>query len=790
MNRFLSLIFLGFFFITSISSLSAVYKENIKLAIIKDGPSEVLDGYILKFRENLLSLAKDSSYTVEFVDFDSDWNIDKVKENINSALADFEVDFIFVNGFLASTIAADPELELNKPTISSNIHKTNIVKYPETGLEKTSLKKNFSFIKSPQNFEREIEVFQDLIDFDSLHVLVDAKSLAVQEGLMARIDEFNANHQNLSIKLIPYEASLDSIKDAINIEKPEAIYIASLPRMQIETREEIISFINSKKIPSFSGFGVKDLELGALATISPDLSERIAKRIALNIHKMLILDTKAEDLALFMPVDENLILNAKTASEIDYYPDFKTELSAEFLYKESLKDNDLVHEDLSLDTAISLAGERNINLKISGEEVKQSGAKKNRSLSNLLPQALLSTRFTAIDNDRAEASKGITPSSSTRLGVGVTQMIFDDELITNFRSARKSFKGQEFLYDLERFDAMLEGGDRFLKYLSELELLKIEVENFKLVQSNLDLAQSRFQVGKAGREEVYRWEAEKAESKSSVLRQEAIANQSRIALNQTLNKSQDRTWDIDKDLIDAYNYGPLRKEIRAKIKNRKFFAKLRRFLVQQAYDNSPELASFDKQIEAQNLKLNQLKRRFILPKLSTSLAYLAELQADREGLRASEINEANNNQFEFSINAEYSIFEGAGKYFDVKREGAILRKLKNQRERARQFIEQETLATLYSIGSSAPNIYLTKTAAENANKNLDVIRNKYSSGKVDIITLIDAQSQAFSQNQQAAIAEFTYLKDVINLERAISWFPILKSDEEKKQFSEGFDNFE
>jgi outer membrane protein len=67
-----------------------------------------------------------------------------------------------------------------------------------------------------------------------------------------------------------------------------------------------------------------------------------------------------------------------------------------------------------------------------------------------------------------------------------------------------------------------------------------------------------------------------------------------------------------------------------------------------------------------------------------------------------------------------------------------------------------------------------------------VIRDKYTRGEVDIITLIDAQNQSLIQGQRAVIANYQYMNDLINLQRAISWFACTKNQEERDNFSNKF----
>ena len=100
---------------------------------------------------------------------------------------------------------------------------------------------------------------------------------------------------------------------------------------------------------------------------------------------------------------------------------------------------------------------------------------------------------------------------------------------------------------------------------------------------------------------------------------------------------------------------------------------------------------------------------------------------------------------------------------------------------ARQFVEQRTRTSIRNIESSFPSIKFSISAAENAQKNLDVVQDKYRQGIEFITRLLEAQSTSFIADQNAAASTYTFLIDLLNFQRAISWFEVEKSAEEKAE---------
>ena len=83
------------------------------------------------------------------------------------------------------------------------------------------------------------------------------------------------------------------------------------------------------------------------------------------------------------------------------------------------------------------------------------------------------------------------------------------------------------------------------------------------------------------------------------------------------------------------------------------------------------------------------------------------------------------------------------------------------------------LSSWNTIAASYPSIFLSREANEAAKRNLELIRNQYARGTINITTLIDAQNSALNAEISTAEAKYTYLTDFINLGFAMSDFRVL-----------------
>ena len=73
-------------------------------------------------------------------------------------------------------------------------------------------------------------------------------------------------------------------------------------------------------------------------------------------------------------------------------------------------------------------------------------------------------------------------------------------------------------------------------------------------------------------------------------------------------------------------------------------------------------------------------------------------------------------------------------------------------------------------------------AAESAEKNLEVVQDKYAQGLVNVTDLLVAQNETFAALQEVVVANYAFLSDLVNFQRSISWFESEQTHDEKEAF--------
>lgn len=768
--------------------------SRITVGIVRDGPSADLDAFIRQVEQELQAITG-TEYLVRFKQPDSfaaGWSQAGAKKALRSAINDGSVDFVFAAGVLVAQAANSRNLPLAKPVIAGSIFDADLLGLSSNSRNRSS-KAGFNFIFIPDLSIRHFKALQQLIRFKILHILVDSKIIAASRGLKPKLAQLE-KELGCRIRITAMDRSADRVLDQLP-EETEAVYLTPAFRMSAAEQQKLIDGINARNIPSFSLLGYADVRRGVLAALAPIQTGPLARRVALHLRQLMD-GMSPNELPVTMTMEEQLVINARTAAAIGYHPTLDVKLQAEFIDQRAAEGG----ERLSLARCMKIAVTNNVDLAIQKDQVDIALQDQNRAKSYLLPQLGGNTRYLQIDRDSAEASFGSQPENQTTIGFQAQQMLYDDRLVSNYRASRKLYQGSQFDAETVQFDVMEQAALRYLDYLAALALVQIEQDNLKLTRSNLDLARVRARVGIAGPQEVYRWEANVAGQKASVLTAKSNEEQARVALNRVMGVDQRLRWQTeDLEVPDDQLYF-LDRRMKPLLRTTAQLESFRRFAVELAFENQSSLKSVQQAIEAQQIVLGQQKRRFILPSFNTGFQFDHRLN-DKTVTPFSGSSLAGNrlpsdfgsltddDQWAWSVSASLPLFEGGRRFYDVARTKADIRRLRNSRLRLQQLIEQSVQSALYGLESSQPGVRLARRSEQSALKNLEVVQDQYARGTVPIITVLDAQNRAFRAAQQSVIAVFSYLRDLMTFQRSIAWFESTKTEQERQELVRRFQAF-
>jgi len=734
----------------------------VTIAVVRDGPTPARDTAALVESELMELMPGTAIRFVSSPEFDAGWKANRADAALQAALGDPEIDMILTVGGLVTASAS--VADLSKPVVSTYIQGQDLFGLYDAENDR-STKENLAWLLFTGRDESDFQAFRGLVPFETAAVLLPRAYLdAGGEPMTSALRSAESQLGGRAVGV-----GEDALVDVAELEGTQAVVLAPLPHLSEEARRGLIGTLTDRGIPTFSLVGGHpDVELGALATTGGDVSRQVSRRAALNLSE-LIRGRPTSHLRVTLSVNTRLVVNARTAAAIGYEPDVRTRTFAHFLHPEALESEE---EPLTLDRTLQMALDGNVTLSISEQDVETAFQRQRVAQSALLPQAYTPATYHQFN---PRGLDGFIPDKTFSLGVYLRQMIYDDRVVTDYKSAGKDYEASREALETQRLNVLASAGASFLDLTLSRILYRIEVKDLALAEENLQLAQVRLETGYSGPDEVFRWEAEVARRRSALLDREAEVDTQRIALNQVLGIDQERLWAPQDIPVDPETFSFVGGRLAEAFRDARGIEGLQEFSVQFALENAPEMRFLRRQMESRGLQLEQRKRRWWLP------SFWADFSYDYEIARSPELPELDRGVYQFQVQGVYPLFEGGARAREISRVDSEVRRVGHELELARQLVERRTRTSFERMRASFPIIKLNRMAAESAQKNLVVVQDRYTDGLVNVTDLISAQVEAFRATSAAAAANYVFLLDLLAYQRALSWFEATKTPDERTE---------
>ena len=757
--------------------------RTVRIGIVMDGYWELYDDYRDLFLGEILELTR-GEFDVRFPEdkrIQGDWTAASVKSAMDRLLADREVDLIFALGLIVSHDVVT-RAELSKPVIAPFILDAHLQGLPVS--EGASRIRNFCFVNIPDILLRDVRNFLKVVRFKKLAYLSNVHYMRALPELEPRaralLDTLGIETQVIGVGE-RFEEALSELSPDV-----EAVYFGPLTALPRREFRRMIEELNTRKLPSFSGFDVSDVELGALACSVSNMYTDIARRVALNIQRIL-LGEEPGNIPVNIEIREQLTINMETARAIDVYPDWSILTEAELINPERTN----VDRKLDLSTAAREAIEVNLDLAARSRFVAAGAQNVSEARARLLPRVELSGSGLIIDRDRAAASFGSQPQRTLTGSATATQLIFSEPAWANFAVQKALQKTREWGYEQLRLDISLSASKAYLNVLRAKTFERIQRENVRRTRDNLEIALIKEAAGTADPAEVHRWKSEIASNRIAAIKANAGRNLAEINLNRLLHRPLEESFvTLETDLEDQVLYTSEQEFLRY-TSNYRTFKVFRDFLVQEGLRASPELAALDAAITAQERILRSAENSYWLPTLALQGNLSSIFSKGGAGTESNlslpslfQFPRMNDTSWSVALSLSFPLFKGGEKAAAAARASKELDQLRLERGALAERIEERIRAALHLTGASHISIAQARKAAESAQDSLEVVRNAYELGAVTILRLLDAQNAVYNAQQNAADAVYSFLIDLMEMERAIGMFEFFMEDEERQAFLE------
>ena len=757
-------------------------RPSFRIMMVADGESQLFSERRRLLEAEILELMKEDT-SVEFVEpkTATDWTLASVEAALKEALADRSVDMIIVSGAMAGVAVGRIE-KLSKPVLIPYAA-PELQHLPQDG--NRSGRRNLAYIAGLLNFEREIKQLRDIVLFDRMTLIVGEEVVAHLDAPEKPI-QLASQHLGIETSLVLARDTAQATLDAIP-EDTGAIYIGPIFKWTQDEMQLLIDGINAQALPSYAGDGVKWVERGALATMETDEDEiRRMRRAAIFVQRIYMGEPAATFPISFeqRPV---LVINMATARSIGTWPRFEVMAEARLINDQSGTRGPVI----TLESAMHDAVRANLDLMARGIDIDASYEGVKVSRGNWIIQADADGNF--LFNDPVVSTSFGQAQRQFTWGVEGSQLLYSPKAHADLRFRRDTYWSIEHDYMSVRLDTMLEAGEAYLNVLRAKNTERVNRDNLKLTRKNLSLAETRNAIGVAGREEVFRWETQIAESRSGVIGASATRNQAEINLNRILNRPLEASFQVPPaDQIRAIRPGSDPRLVKY-LQDPWSFRVFREFMAEEALRNSPEIRGIDSQISGRDELLKGERRQLGIPDVAVIGGFTHVPYAGGAGAENNTGTTGFPGRQTFTWNvgaaASLTLFDGTSNYARIRRTFREIDRLETDRAIIAQRLQQDVLSALHQSGFSYANINLTRDAAEASARNLELVTDLYQRGAADIIQLVDAQNQALGAALAAANAQYDFMIDALRVQRASGAFSLEGSQEVRNDFLQRLDAF-
>ena len=688
-----------------------------------------------------------------------------------AALNNSEADIIIVAGLFSSAFVLE-EKEHKKPTFAIGVVDQQIQDIHLTK-ENNSGKHNLNYLITPLTMTNDIEAFKRVYPFKFLAIVLDKgfvdfsfrnKGKEIREKVL-KGDKYEVIQSNTTaedvLKLLP--------------ENADAVYLGFTSFQFTGTeRAKLIDELVKRKIPIY-GNEYEDIARGALVTNTPkNLYPKLLRKLALNIEKY-VSGTPVKDIDVHIDLDHQLTINNSSASRIGFSPSFTLFGEASFV-GESITSTE---NDESVYSIINEALEQNLGLKAEQVDVAILEQDRKLAVSNYLPSFDLEGQYV----QQSTRSAIFQPEKSTDATLAFNQVLYSEQVVAGIKIQNYLKEAEIQGAKKEALDVINNTASSVANVLISRNTKDIQRKLLGSIKRNLEIAKLKQQIGYAGISDVYRWQNELASATQNVIEAENTETSNKLQLTFLLNRTvgdsvYPQDFDLENQVFDLLQKASIDKYVH----NQTDLKQIIDFLVDEAITNIPDVKELEANIKAVKREKIMNNRVRYLPTVGLGVNYKSNLGFTK-GDNPQAINPLNNS-WNLGVSAKIPVFQGFSQNRKIEKNKLQLEKLAYQEENLKQSLRLNIRDAFLTYINAWTSLELTQVAADNGKKNLELIRDSYSKGQSNIITLIDAQNSAFSSELQAKNAKYIYFISILGIYRNIGWFGMIAPEAEQAQFIE------
>lgn len=753
--------------------------RTLDLAFVFDGPSDK-NQEVLKTFQSTITKSLLPDYKAQFPNelvFVGDWTEDGAAKVSDKAVAS-KAHMVISLGYMSSAYL-------------SNIKNKNkfIFTIDEYGLRDLG---SAAFFNPLKQYVDDFILFKKLVpNQNKTAILINENFYKTQKDWHSIIEKkFQEKQVDVNFVVLPVsasnvEGSLSKIPDDV-----DSVYVTPMFNLTSEQRKGLYTYINERKLPSFSSIGDEDVALGALlGTSTPDTDRKLAEATSFSIHGVLHGNVvKNEKIAFY---DEDIIFyNKDTGSDLGYSAPLRLLNNCQII---SNRPNPVY--DLSY--VFNTMEENNLDIKRKKYLVDAARRSTVGAYLKYLPTFRMDLGYQTYDEKYAKSYTDV-PVHVGQFTFGIDQMIYAPDLVTNIIVKHKKLKFDKADKVLTEQSLGLDLGFMYLNTLIFDNMIKVQEEYVKETRENLAIARVREKAGFCGSEEALRWAGQVSEAEKKLLHMKADYKNMKVAINKALFKDQ----------TEEYSFKPLTAtdpafftsdiHIIDHVRTPEKLGAFTDMLVEEAIYRSPETVKLRAAIAMKKAEMVNYAQKFILPNAKLSVEFGSQFDrylpyekyATQTGvpgaaqLSGRPIPESllDRTSTRVLVAAQWKPIEGGQKIAEIARCKAELNELNTYLKEVETQIEMNVREVINRAISKYFIIEKSYKAMFAEAENYQTVKAKYLRGKAPISQLTDAQELYTSAKVEALNSQNEFFKELIWVQRGLVNINWTKADDDAKKF--------
>jgi outer membrane protein len=386
---------------------------------------------------------------------------------------------------------------------------------------------------------------------------------------------------------------------------------------------------------------------------------------------------------------------------------------------------------LSLEEAIRLSIENNLNTVLAEERSREVNADARQARAGLLPnlgvtasQGRLMTNLLAQGIKLPNTPPVIGPFNSFDARLRLAQTVFDLSKLRTYAAGKAAINVAQYQEKLAREQVASSTALGYVEVLRADRAVGAAQANLKLAESLLRLAADQRKFGIATGVDVARAQTSVAQNQFALAQAKTSAEQGRLQLQRILGLPLGSTV----TLTDPLRYVA---ESRLDAEQAVAHAKAHRF----------ELRALQEQVEQRNLELGAAKAEQY-PSVQVGADY------GSSGVTPSQNTFATRN---ITLELAMPIFNGGLAQAHIDAAASRLQQAKLQLHDSGEQVEEDVRLALATLGTTAEQVSAAEASLQLADQLLHLARDRFAAGLADNLEVIDAQtSLATARNNQIA----------------------------------------